>query len=461
MTSNSGTSGHSSVNNYLGPIGVPQNLSQGGTVTGDLDVTGDVTIGAVGSDPAVLYLGSVTKDNLAAVILSNDVAQYTLINDDGPTNRPLKIARTAPSLVEYMTFGNDGGGEIKTNLVGSVSHVVGVDASGVLSAVLGAGNVTMSANNTVSTAIARFSGTGGKIIQEGYDSGKTPTINSNGAQSFYGNHSNTRDDEKDLTSTLSVTSDTAGNSVCAISRRVRTTTPFGAENGDTLHQSQFQGYNKSTNKTGASMVVKATEDFTFTTAGTSLEFKTVANTTTSLDTRLKIDGEGDVELTGCLTFPQPACEIYETATALTTITTQSVWTKAQFTTTVAGRLLHFTHTSPGRFTYTGAKDRYVHIGITFTVKPSSNTNTDWRVGLFKNGGVDVNDEYTSGAIVAGSAVDVHTSNLNYSSSTAVHTMPLVTNGDYFEVAVLNEDNNSVNVTFTHMNMFAIALAGEP
>ena len=163
-------------------------------------------------------------------------------------------------------------------------------------------------------------------------------------------------------------------------------------------------------------------------------------------------------VTGGLTYVQPVGEMTEILQTQTVITTAQTWTKANFSSTGAGRLVLYTHTSPNQLTYIGTETKYAQIGATITLTPASNADTNWHIGIYKNGTTDINGVYTKGeGIIPGSLVSMHTITAGHDYSTSINCISPMITDDYLELAIWN-DTNDINVTVEYFNLFSIHLA---
>jgi hypothetical protein len=183
------------------------------------------------------------------------------------------------------------------------------------------------------------------------------------------------------------------------------------------------------------------------TYGSDVESKTQYQSATANITSFA----GALDASGTLSYNQQIGEMYINASALTTITTTTTWTKVQFTSTTGGRLVDFTHTTPNRLVYTGTNTRYAVINVSFTIQPASNTDTNWNISIYKNGTVNGNDEYTAGTLLPGGRVGLHTITSTHDYSGNIQAIVQLATNDYVELAISN-NTNVINCTCDHFNM---------
>lgn len=147
-----------------------------------------------------------------------------------------------------------------------------------------------------------------------------------------------------------------------------------------------------------------------------------------------------------LTFPKSFGEMYARDLAVsTTMTTLNTWYKASISTTANTSNQSFTHTA-NRLTYTGTTSRIFHCGVTFTVAPDSNNDSNFTFSIYKNG-----------TIVDSSLVSLHVINSGHNYSSAIHSIITLETNSYIEVYVRRTTNPLVNVTVKHVNVFALSL----
>lgn len=103
----------------------------------------------------------------------------------------------------------------------------------------------------------------------------------------------------------------------------------------------------------------------------------------------------------------------------------------------------WTVSTAGRYTYTGSRARFFHMGITFSF--TSNKN-DELCDFFV---------YKNGILVPGSRVQIHSRQTAQSS--AIHLIGnAVSPGDYFELW-MSSDKADLKATLTYANFFGLAL----
>lgn len=197
-----------------------------------------------------------------------------------------------------------------------------------------------------------------------------------------------------------------------------------------------------------------------------LDSRTATTLALGKATATKVEvGASDIttEVLGAFTFPQPVGEAYVNGNAsTTTISTTQTWTRLSAgtgPTTSAGRLKSYTHTSPGLLTYTGTPTKYSHIGVTIVISPGTSADINWHIGIYKNGGVNPSGEFTSGSLVSGSKVALHTITNGHMYSTAIHCMTQMSTNDTLEVAIWNDDGTQ-NLTVVDLNLFSIHMAAD-
>lgn len=137
----------------------------------------------------------------------------------------------------------------------------------------------------------------------------------------------------------------------------------------------------------------------------------------------------------------------------TVITTGSTWTKFGVTTTL-NVSDEFDSPSAGRLRYTGETTKTFHCGATISVK-GAGANDVVKAILYKNGGVNANNEYTSGTALTNGTTHQKLGSAGDVASTAIHIMVELAKNDYVELAVMN-DTDADDVTITDMNLFAMA-----
>ena len=136
-------------------------------------------------------------------------------------------------------------------------------------------------------------------------------------------------------------------------------------------------------------------------------------------------------------------ECYISTPGATTIATQNVAVAAAGTTT-AGPLRGFTHTSPGKLTYTAPQPADFMVNITAILDTAVNAKT-FSVAVGINGTIQVAAE-TQQAIAATTAPEV------FSSSYIV----ALTVGDYIQIMVENVTDNA-NVTLDQGSLIVTRL----
>ena len=124
---------------------------------------------------------------------------------------------------------------------------------------------------------------------------------------------------------------------------------------------------------------------------------------------------------------------YISTPAVTTIATVDVPIKIGGATTV-GLLNGFTHTSPGKLTYTGNETKVFHVSVNAIIDPAAHPAA-LLVGVGKNGTQDA-------ATLLGLNVAAHT----VPTSFTTHGLISLVTGDYIEVFIENNTDNG-NVEF--------------
>ena len=124
---------------------------------------------------------------------------------------------------------------------------------------------------------------------------------------------------------------------------------------------------------------------------------------------------------------------YISTPGVTTIATVDVPIKIAGVTTV-GLLNGFTHTSPGKLTYTGNETKVFHVSVNAVIDPAAHPAA-LLVGVGKNGTQDA-------ATLLGLNVAAHT----VPTSFTTHGLISLVTGDYIEVFIENNTDNG-NVEF--------------
>ncbi len=143
-----------------------------------------------------------------------------------------------------------------------------------------------------------------------------------------------------------------------------------------------------------------------------------------------------------LIVPVSHSEIYISSSAATTIsdTTTYFLVNGTYTHSVVGT--DFTH-SGGRLTYTGNRNKMMHIFSSWGMK-SGSVNQDVEVGVRKNG-----------TIVTASIIPRRLAVTNDVGSSALHSMLTMKDGDIIDVGVRNTSGSN-DVTFTSLNLGIIS-----
>ena len=132
---------------------------------------------------------------------------------------------------------------------------------------------------------------------------------------------------------------------------------------------------------------------------------------------------------------------YISAKASTTIATVNVPIKIAGTTT-AGLLNGFTHTSPGKLTYTGNETKVFEISIHGVIDPAAHPAA-LLVGVGKNGTQDA-------TTLLGLNVPVHTVPTSFST----HGLVSLASTDYVEIFIENNTDNG-NVEFDNAQFVVV------
>jgi hypothetical protein len=143
-------------------------------------------------------------------------------------------------------------------------------------------------------------------------------------------------------------------------------------------------------------------------------------------------------------------------TTATVITTADTWTRVAPVAGTLGAHEEFTSKANGRLNYSGPVTTILHMGCTLSVK-SAGPNDVIKAIIYKNGGVNGNNEYTSGTALTNGTVQDKTLLASDLISTAIHVMPTaVQPGDYFELAIKNVSDGD-DLTVTEANLFAVSM----
>ena len=142
-----------------------------------------------------------------------------------------------------------------------------------------------------------------------------------------------------------------------------------------------------------------------------------------------------------------------TATVITTASTPTKVNPAGFSTFTGSS--HWTSKQAGRLTYVGPITHQMHCGCTISVK-GAGANDVFKALLYLSGGVNGNNEFTSGtALTAGTTVQ-KMGPAGDVTSTAIHVFASMTSGDYLELSVQNTTDTD-DVTLSDVNLFAVGI----
>lgn len=142
---------------------------------------------------------------------------------------------------------------------------------------------------------------------------------------------------------------------------------------------------------------------------------------------------------------------YDNSTS-TVITTRNVYTKVN----IAASLMmghSFDMPSNSRLRYIGDEPIMAHCGCTFSIRSLGVSDICFAV-LYKNGGVNGNNEFTSGTQLSHGKVQQKLGSVDDAASTAIHVMCDMVKGDYLELGVLNF-SDADDFVVIHMNLFAV------
>lgn len=150
-------------------------------------------------------------------------------------------------------------------------------------------------------------------------------------------------------------------------------------------------------------------------------------------------------------------EIYLDANSTaTTITTTQTYTKVAPGAWAAGTSKNFDMPSDGRLRYIGKSKIHVHLGCTMSMQSASGANKVFRAVLYKNGTVNVNNEYTGGTQLNAGIIENTLATASVSQSTAIHVMTTMVENDYIELGIANW-TDAVDATITFANLFLVAM----
>lgn len=141
----------------------------------------------------------------------------------------------------------------------------------------------------------------------------------------------------------------------------------------------------------------------------------------------------------------PMGEIYLSGNdRITQISTQGTWTLVNGTWQGNNVNMDFLNYSNGTLLYVGDEAMFFHLAHTLSVKSSSN-NELMRAAIFKNG-----------VLIQSSQVQQNLGAAGDIASTAIHSAVVLSNGDYLNSYIMNEDSaNDFNVTYA--NLFAMGM----
>ena len=140
----------------------------------------------------------------------------------------------------------------------------------------------------------------------------------------------------------------------------------------------------------------------------------------------------------------------------TVITTQSAYTRCDEADTLTTGATDFDKPQAGRLRYTGAATKMFHVGCTFSC--SNGNNIIVKSVIYKNGTVNVNNEYTGGTAMTAGTVEQKISVAGDIVSTAIHVFIELAQNDYIEMAIANLTDTG-DITTKHMNLFAMEMYG--
>lgn len=156
-------------------------------------------------------------------------------------------------------------------------------------------------------------------------------------------------------------------------------------------------------------------------------------------------GEVDISTATDFKYNNPMAEAYVNL-ANTTALTQNIWTPTTITTGFTlSHAQDFTSSATG-LTYTGARTRLFHTGITISVR-CAGTNDQLRFAIYKNG-----------VLNPGSEVYLYCSNSSSIESTALHSMTQLSTGDSFRLYCMNASSDS-SIIFERINFFIVGMSG--
>ena len=193
----------------------------------------------------------------------------------------------------------------------------------------------------------------------------------------------------------------------------------------------------------------------------AVEAKNNMDVTGSLTVGNNVSATGTLDTTGLITcpmitFPKPFFECYvENNTTATVCTTQNTWYPVVY---AAGTVSAHpnttsytvdTSTNLGRVTYDGMMTKAAHCGVTISGYPSTNSTRIFQFAVFKNG-----------IYLPGSTVELTTSDNSFRYSSAIHTIPTMSTGDYLELFMRCTNTSGENFVVTFSNMFGLCLPNE-
>lgn len=145
---------------------------------------------------------------------------------------------------------------------------------------------------------------------------------------------------------------------------------------------------------------------------------------------------------------------YDNATA-TVITTASTYTLVSVPAMRLFTGMEFDSPADGRLRYTGDVERHFHCGVTISVK-GAGANDVVAAVLYKNGGVNGSNEFTSGWPLYHGQTVQKLSAAGDIASTAIHAMVRLAPQDYLELGIANRSDTD-DLTVTDMNLFAVGM----
>ena len=136
----------------------------------------------------------------------------------------------------------------------------------------------------------------------------------------------------------------------------------------------------------------------------------------------------------------------------TVITTQNTWTRvAPVAGTLATPTVNFDRPANARLRYTLIAAGNLIIAATYSIS-SAAPNDVYLIGIWKNGTVNANNEFTGGAQVAGSTVRLKAGGAGDVQSSSVVCVDVAALNDFYELAVQNT-LSTADPTFSDANLF--------